>query len=186
MWSVKMCCCRGRWIFLVPLQVHGGIVGGSRRLVTRSRPVPLLSQLGRSTVLWRPLFHLPRILLWMHSVGPRRLDSRHGHVPALPLAELHLPFLPLSFLPLPIRHVPLLFILHQPDGTLRVVFLGWPQLFPVGVHLGWRPTLFDLPLGANTGVLLWRTDRTGRDRATRHPSLSGLLRHRQRRAPLGV
>jgi hypothetical protein len=168
-WSVVMGC-RTRWVLLVPRRVHGRIVGRSCGLESRPCPVP---RVWSATVLLCPLIHLPGELLRMHPVATSWLNPSHGHIPTLPLAkfslaELHLALLTLPLLSLPVRHGPLLFVFHHPDGTLRVVLLRRPQLLPVGVHLG-RPSGFDWARRTNIRVLPWRAHLPRRHRAARQP-----------------
>ena len=178
----------------MPRDVHGGVVGGSGRLVAGSRPVGLFSGVGWPTVRWRrrPLLHVPRVVLRVHAVGLLllwllRLDTRHGHVPTLPLAEFHLALVPLPFLPLSIRHEPLLVVFHHADWAFRIVLLRRPQLFPVGVQLGRRPWRLCGARRADARIRLLRARRAGRHRAGAHaPRLSGLLCQGQRGRPLRI
>lgn len=191
MWSIVVRCCI-RWVLLVPWGVHSGVVRGACWLVP-SRPYPV-SGVWRARVFLCSLLHLSCVLLWMHSMGTRRLNPCHGHVPTLslaefPLAELHLPLLALSFMSLPVRHEPLVLVLHDSNGTLRVIFLGGSQfssVATVAVHLR-RPARFDWPWRTNVRVLPRWAHLPRRHRTARQPSrLPTLLRRRQWRASLGI
>jgi hypothetical protein len=70
------------WVFLLSWRVHGRVIGRACRFVTG--PCPVSRIWGTPVLLWA-LFHLPRVLVRMASLGSRRLYSSHGHVPTLPL-----------------------------------------------------------------------------------------------------
>jgi hypothetical protein len=195
MWSVVRPCA---WrILLVSWWLHSGVIGSSCRFIPWPMPV---SGIRGTTVLLCSLVHLPRVILLVHPMWPRRLNSGHGHIPALPLpkfpltklplaefplAKFHFPLLTFPFLALPVRHVPLIFVLHHPDGTLRIVLIRWPWLFPVGVHVG--PAGFGWPGRTNARVLSWRAHGPRRYRAAgQSPRFPRLFGRGQWRASRGV
>lgn len=165
----------GGRVFVVSRGLHGSrIVWSSCRFETGPCPVPRVRRAAVLLLLWS-LLHLTRILLLVHPVCPGRLDASQSHIPALPLpvfslAKFHLALLAFTFLSLSLRNVPLVLILHHPDGTLRVVFLRWPELFPVPVHLGWRSAGLDRPRRPGVRIRPWRAHRSRRHAAGRHPS----------------
>ena len=124
--SVVMRSRGGGRIFVVSRGLHSSrIVRSSCRFEPGPCPV---SRVRRTAVLLWPLLHLTRILLLVDPVCPGRLDASQGHIAALPLtvfslAELHLALLTFTFLSFSLGNVPLVLILHHPNGTLGVVFL---------------------------------------------------------------
>ncbi len=204
---------RGR-VFALTGDAGCRVVGGSSRLVIRlSGPVALFPRVRVAAVRGRwwcsllhlPLLHLPLlhlsllhlscVVVLVHGVGSTRVSAGECTLPSLAVAVFRLPVVALAFLsvalePIPLRgrHVPMVVVLRDSDGSLGVVFLGMARVFPVSVHLAWgRPSNFAMPEGAGARVGFRLAARPRGDGVARDPPvLSRLFGSRQRRWSLLV